>query len=76
MSREELLSGLIYVKGMLGEIQTVMVDYINLERQFRVKQKEIGTTSVVDRTKLLLVAVAAVQIIFFGMIAFMTGNFL
>lgn len=47
-----------------------------IERQFRVKRKEIGTTSVVDRTKLILAAVAAVQILFFGMIAFMTGNFL
>lgn len=74
-TREELLSGLTYVRGMLGKMQEVLTQYINLERGFRAKQKEIGTSSVKDRSKLAALTVSGTVAVFLLLIALLTGNF-
>lgn len=74
-TREELLSGLTYVKGMLGKMQEVLTKYINLERGFRAKQQEIGTSSVKDKSKLAALAISGTVAAFLLLIAFLTGNF-
>ncbi len=75
-TREELLSGLTYVQGMLEKMQTVLAKYINLERGFRAKQQEISTSSVKDKSKLAALAVSGTVAAFLLLIALLTGNFI
>lgn len=73
-NKESLLQGLHYVKDMMTTMQTVLTEYINLERAFRSKQEAIGTTSVKDRSKLLSITVGGTLLAFYLLICAMSGD--
>ncbi len=75
-TREELLSGLTYVQGMLEKMQAVLAKYINLERGFRAKQQKINTSGVKDKSKLAALAISGTVAAFLLLLALLTGNFI
>lgn len=63
-TKESLLEGLNYVRSMTVQMQSVLEEYIKLERAFRSKQAQISTSGVKDRSKLMILTVLATVLVF------------
>lgn len=73
-TREEMLSGLTYIQGMLLKMQEVLTQYLALERQFRAKQTGISTSGAKSKAKLLGITVGGTLAAFIVLLSLVTGD--
>lgn len=72
-TKESLLEGLNYVRSMTAQMQSVLEDYIKLERAFRSKQAQISISGVKDRSKLAVGTILATFLLF-NLIIFLSSR--